>query len=671
MALTPQQTAAAEALQRAAAQDASVQVRLVAGPGTGKSRSIEERIRWLLESGTHPQSIYVVSFTRAASRDLQQRIESYCVQNGQAGVVRVSTLHSLALRLLRGGGLLAAFPVGPHILDDWESENIIDAEFSYVSKKIASRCREIRGYYEAFCSTGQWGPANYIPPNPPVDPGETASFEAFRGPCTQTYCCVLPGELVRRCAQATAAGLLDPSILLGMQQLVVDEYQDLNQSDIDFVEALIARGVTTFVAGDDDQSVYSFRYAAPTGIQRFPLIHPQLGNHVLDECFRCAGEIVNSANALIAAFAMPNRIPKVLISLHAHANPAEAGVVHRWHFPTDREEAISIADSCRNLIVAGIPAREILVLIGNKRVQIPLLRQAFQDSAVEFDAPRADSFLDEDAGRFVLSILRIVCDHDDYIAYRALLGILPGVGAGTCYAIATWVLNGAVRYRDIFYIPLPATFPKGRALKAVTRARDICASLAGWAGANTLAQRNDDLIDMLTQTFGAAAAAQWANFVAHMPPDTSLEELRDYLWADNDEQQAKILERVYQRLGLPAPAAGFLPQSVRLMTMHGAKGLSATVVFVPGLEASILPGNFRDPYPGLVLEAARLLYVSISRARAACVLSYADERLMYGRMLAQHPSQFLLHTAGAFAFRYDGLDDGEIERIIEARANVT
>jgi DNA helicase-2/ATP-dependent DNA helicase PcrA len=251
-----------------------------------------------------------------------------------------------------------------------------------------------------------------------------------------------------------------------------------------------------------------------------------------------------------------------------------------------------------------------------------------------------------------------------------LLGCLPGVGAGTCDNVATAVLNAVLRYRDIFYIPLPNHFLKSRALRAVNQARTICAQLTGWNSADTLAHRSGDLVATLAGTFGAAEADKWATIAALLPPDIAIEELRDFLWADNDEQQARILERVYLRLNLQPPPTGFLPQRVRLMTMHGAKGLSATVVFVPGLEETLLPGNFRQPFPGLVLEAARLLYVSITRARAACVLSFADRRLIYGKMARQHSSHFLAHTAGGFHPQYTGLTNAEIGRIAVARANV-
>jgi DNA helicase-2/ATP-dependent DNA helicase PcrA len=484
------------------------------------------------------------------------------------------------------------------------------------------------------------------------------------------YSCIFPGEVIRRCLEQIAAGLLNPVNLLGIRQLIVDEYQDLNPCDIDFVDAVISGGVPTFVAGDDDQSIYSFRFAAPTGIQSFLTRHPEAASHTLSGCFRCGGDIVAAATQLITHFAMPNRIPKVLLSLHAAAVPPEPGIVHRWQFTGDFDEAHAIAQSCRGLTTAGVPPREILILVSNKRQQVPLLVQQLRAENVEVESPRAGGFLDEDPGRFILAVLRIVCDRDEYIAHRVVLGTLPGVGPGTCHTVAEQVLAGALGYRDAFYIPLPAGFLRGRALNALNRARAVCDQLLQWQQNETLGQREPDLLTLLTQIFGTATATRWAEFHAHLPPDMTLEELRNYLWADNDEQQARILERTYQRLNLPLPPGGFLPAKVRIMTMHGAKGLNATVVFVPGLEEGTLPGDFRRPFPGLVLEAARLLYVSITRARAVCILSCASQRLVYGRFRLQVPSQFLAHTAGTFIARANGLDTAAVQQAIASRANL-
>ena len=132
--------------------------------------------------------------------------------------------------------------------------------------------------------------------------------------------------------------------------------------------------------------------------------------------------------------------------------------------------------------------------------------------------------------------------------------------------------------------------------------------------------------------------------------DMTIEEVQDFLWTDTDEQQAVLLQAVLDRLNLPLSAAGVLPPRVRVMTMHGAKGLSGKVVFIPGLEEEILPGPWRQPYPGLVLEAARLLYVSITRARATCIISYARTRVVHGQFGSHTPSRFAVHL-GARSWR--------------------
>src|SRR5690242_16689289 len=131
MPITPAQVAAAQAIQHAAAHDASAQVRLVAGPGTGKSASIEERVCWLLGQGVVASNICVISFTRASSTDLRRRVHEYCAAQGHANAtqVRVTTMHSLGLRLLQLAGQLAAYPVPPQVLDDWETQNIFDSEY--------------------------------------------------------------------------------------------------------------------------------------------------------------------------------------------------------------------------------------------------------------------------------------------------------------------------------------------------------------------------------------------------------------------------------------------------------------------------------------------------------------------------------------------------------------
>ena len=665
MPLQSSQIQAAATKQRAAAYDQAPHVRLIAGPGTGKSFAIEERVSWLLSHNVPADRICAVSFTRASARDLGDRVQRFCTKRGQSNVTRVSvgTLHSLALRALRTAGMLSRYPVNPLVLDNWELETIFDEEFGHTFGINKVRREQIRLQHEAFWSTGMWNPANYVSPTRPISQAERTDFSNFHGPRSQCYSCVLPGEIVGQCVANANTGVFNVVKLLQLQHLVVDEYQDLNPMDLALVDIIAAQGAFVFVAGDDDQSIYSFRFASPSGIQSFAQKYPNCGQHTLDDCFRCTSDIVDTAQSLIHSNSQPNRIPKSLRSLYVSASSPLNGVVHRWRFGRDAQEAQAIADSCRDLIAAGLDPSDILILISNKRVLLRPILRAFDGVGVAYEPPRAEGFLDSKVGRLALSILRIVCNLDDYMALRALMGLMSGIGVRTCNEVTELVIANSLNYRSIFDQRLPGGVFGGRALGAVNRVRTICSTLNSWTAADTVGVRIADIERIIQSVLQVNHAASWNAYASVLPPGMTLEELRDYLWADTDEQQMALLTAVYERLNLKMTVST-LPSRVRVMTMHGAKGLSAKVVFVPGLEDEILPGPWRRPYAGLVLEAARLLYVSITRARASCVLSFAHSRVVHGKYTGHTPSRFTANLLGQFSWRTAGLSRSEVHDIL-------
>jgi superfamily I DNA/RNA helicase len=682
MPITQLQAQQAQEQQHEAAHDANHLVRLIAGPGSGKSFAIQERVRWLLQRGIEPDRIYAVSFTRTAALDLQDRVHQYCRERGQPNGERVviSTLHSLALRTLKRAGLLA-YPADPLVTEDWETEHILDAEFSNASgyrpgtpgvSCSPSRAREIRRDYEAFCGTGQYEPPNHIPPDPPILQAEREAYLTYHRSRTQVYSCVLPGEIVRQCVDNMVAGVLDPGRLLRIEYLILDEYQDFNPSDLEFVAGLISNGINTFVAGDDDQSIYSFRFASPQGIQSFTLQYPHASDHELRHCFRCTVNILRAGQSLVAAFSEPSRIPKRLTSLYATAEPQLDGIVYRWIFTHAIQEARAIARSCSDLISRGLPPREIMILISNSKLQLSLLISELQAAGVAFESPKRERYIDTKPGRFTFAVLRAICNRNDYVARRLILGLRPHVGPSICNSIAETVIANNLNFCDIFYLPLPAGVFGGRQLTPLNHSRALCARLLTWLPADTLTTRSNEIVEIVSEVFGDEAGEEWHAQVANFPQEMSIQEICDYLWADTDERKARILEAVYTRLELPLPEGGFLPQQVRLMTMHSAKGLSARVVFIPGLEEQIIPGAYRQPYPGLILEAARMLYVSITRARAACILSNATNRVVYGIPGESTPSRFTPHLGGAFDHREGdmGLTPPELEQLLSVCTNL-
>lgn len=656
--------AAAVEMQRVAAMDGSRAVRLVAGPGTGKSSAIEQRVRWLLESGTAPEAIYAISFTRASAADLRDRIESYCgLADLDTAGLNVSTLHALALRLLRRAGLLARYPAGPSVLDEWELANIFTREFADATGIPPTRANLVRRHHEAFWSTGLWDPPNYVPPTPPISGEERERFDRFHRPTTEAYACVLPGEIVRECVEQIEAGHINPLELMELAQLIVDEYQDLNPFDLRFVDALSETGIPTFVAGDDDQSIYSFRFASPRGIQEFVDARSGAGDHALEGCFRSTASITNAANGLISRHSTAERIPKTLRSLYETADPPVNGVVLGQRFASERQEAAALATSCGRLVESGIPPRQILILLANSRLQAPLIEAALDRRGIEYEMPKTERFIDTRSGRATFAVLRIVCDPDDYVAHRTLISLQDRVGVRTARLVKEHVIRENWNYRDLFYGLVPLTALNARQRTAIERVERLVADLVDWEQDDPLSARLADLPTVLEGIIGADDAATAADQLAEVDGEFTIREARELLGADQEEQRARVLLRAYQRLGKELGEAEILPNRVRVMTMHGAKGLGAQVVFIPGLEEQLLPGEHRRPYPGLVFEAARLLYVSVTRARAAAVLSYSRRRAVYGRLENHAASQYLTSLGVPFANAVTGISEREAELI--------
>ena len=246
--ITASQKSSAQQVQEAAAQDNSQQIRIVAGPGTGKSRIIEQRVAHLLSNGVSPQNLYVISFTRATCAELEERIKLYCsnLPCAQASTrVKVSTMHALALRILSRANLLNSYPSTPKIIDDWEHTRIYDAELAYFIGDTNTRASQVRLAYET-----QWQTLNpQHLSQTQITQAEMQSFNVFHTTRTNHYSCVLPGELIYKCVDALQQGALQTNQIPQIDHLIVDEFQDLNACDQEFVRLLCQNNTVLFVCG--------------------------------------------------------------------------------------------------------------------------------------------------------------------------------------------------------------------------------------------------------------------------------------------------------------------------------------------------------------------------------------------------------------------------------------
>jgi DNA helicase-2/ATP-dependent DNA helicase PcrA len=174
-------------------------------------------------------------------------------------------------------------------------------------------------------------------------------------------------------------------------------------------------------------------------------------------------------------------------------------------------------------------------------------------------------------------------------------------------------------------------------VSALLKARIVTSEIKLWADEDVFEMRKAEIEVLINQALEDSGDALFAPLTKVLPIGVTLREVLSYLQAETDEQRSELKNAFVKRLGedaLETPSP-----KVRVMSMHGAKGLSASVVFIPGLEDDWLPGPHRSSYPRLLSEAARLLYVAITRARVACVISLADRRVIHGQSELRIPSR--------------------------------
>jgi len=652
--------------QVAAATDPAPVVRLIAGPGTGKSTCIHHRVEWLLSQGVQPQQILVLSYTRAASTDLRERIQQHLCHAGyeqQAAHIRVSTAHSLALRLLRLAHLLQAFPTDPLVMDEWEQEYIFDAEFAVVANADRQRAGEVRAAYEAAWNTLNQGPLQ------PINLEDQNAFMAFHSTTKQAYAALLPGEMVRESVDQIRAGLLDPAALSGATHLLVDEFQDLNQCDQAFVDEFASRGVTLFLAGDDDQSIYSFRHAAPHGIISVPQRYTGASTHILPDCFRCPPSILDAGLSLVGYNQV--RVPKQITSVYATRVPPLVGRLEAWLFPDGPAEATALAQSCRELIQNGVSPAQILILVASRDTQSPIIEEALASEGVPFSSPRGRGHKMSASGRAIFALLRIVASDEDYLAYRDLLGCRYRVGPAAALRIKNACILNNLNFRDLFAQQLPTGILGATDTATLTAISGVRTVIRDWALQDTVGARDVELRHLLEVALGAgtppavAAIAMWhEEILGSLGSDATLNEVLAFVGADNEAEQQVVLDALQNRLGIAAPAAA--TPRVRIMTYHSSKGLGADIVFAPGLEVGLMPSRQALGVPGLYEERRRLLYVGITRARAACFVSLARIRIgaqaqRLGRrwQLRMAPSPFLQELGVTAHPRVSGITSDE------------
>ncbi|OHB18733.1 MAG: hypothetical protein A2854_03595 [Parcubacteria group bacterium RIFCSPHIGHO2_01_FULL_56_18] len=556
-------------------------IRVLAGPGTGKSFAMKRRVAGLLElEGIDPASVLAVTFTRVAAEDLQRELASLAVPG--AASLKGRTLHSLAMSVLMRNHVLRVLGRTPRPLNEYELEPLL-ADLSSIHGNKYERRRLMRAYGAAWARLQAQEPG-FV---------RSAADQAFVDELIEwlkLHQAMLMDEVIPHLYQYLHA---NPGAeeRTEFSHLLVDEYQDLNRAEQDSLGLLGEKG-SMCVIGDDDQSIYSFRHAHPDGIRQWASISPT-DEHAIGECRRCPTTVVAMANSLIAR--NTNRLGTAMTE-RAGNGPGEVAV---RQYDTAPQEADAVATKIASLIQSGVAPQEIIVLAQRKTFADPVFHK-LRDQNIPTKSYYAESELDTLEAQERFALLKLLLDKEDRVALRWLLGrgrddwytkpyrrLLARVRSGgiSPWAILEELATGTIA---VPYIgPLLARFKEIRdELNMLDATSDLDQFLQLWLPSKS---ETELLAETIARSRGDAT-----------PP----RELYDALYEAITQSE------------VPIEVA-----EVRVMSLHKSKGLSSPYVFIVGCVEGLLPAQADPGMPladqlAKLQEDRRLFYVGITRVKA-------------------------------------------------------
>ena len=592
--------------QRKAASYSASSIRLLAGPGTGKTLTLTKRILFLTQEMQIPaEGIVCLTFTRAAAMELRKRVQDELGEDKPQP--RIRTLHSFSLRqLLKNSSKIELLPQPLRIADDWEERNIIQEDI----KDFVGNCgiKEIQRDFNLLSSDWETLSADgeeYTP-----DPKFIGAWKDHRALFGYT----LRAELVYQLKKALE---YNPEIELEtpITHLLVDEYQDLNKCDLTVINYLVKRGSELFVAGDDDQSIYGFRNAYPEGIRNFLGDYPGSKHLSISTCMRCDKEILKIAE--FVADQDYKRIDKGTVP----KKDAMPGEVLLYRFRNQKEEARKVVEICKSLLDdENYSPNDILLLSRSdtNRAFSRVLKDEFLAQNVPFTAKTSRCIFDEKDGRKLLAFLRLLDFQNDSLSWRTLIQLMRnGIGSGKITTIIEYCLNsGQNFYQGLQSIKTSSEtgIRFANQIKEFIEETEKVVKEINNKFSNELLQ-DQEIRDLFFQV---------ENYIGidNLLQDNLLNQLQNYLSQNKKFTLHDFLQSIQTvNEGIEQELS---PDSINMLTMHKAKGLSARAVIIIGAEDQLIPGR-QESEPDLGDER-RLLFVSLSRARNKLIISYCTQR---------------------------------------------
>ena len=608
---------------------------ILAGAGSGKTTVLINRIAYIIDQSlAKPWQILAITFTNKAAGELKERLTAMLGDTG--GDVWAATFHSTCARILRRDGDRIGYSSHFTVYDTDDSKRLVkDCQKALnIDDKMISHKSILSEISHA--KDSMLSPADY----------QAAAGSDFRlakiGAVYELY--------QKRLREADAMDFDDllgntvelfrqcPDVLEYYQNrfryIMVDEYQDTNQVQYEFVRLLAEKSKNLCVVGDDDQSIYKFRGATIENIMSFEKSYPNAKVIRLEQTYRSTKNILNAANAVISN--NEERKGKTLWT----ENP-EGDKIQIHTSSNEQDEAGFVATTILEQIAKGRKYSDFAVLY-RMNSQSNILEKVFVKSGIPYRIIGGHRFYERREIRDMIAYLSVINNPSDEIRLRRIVN-QPKRSIGDKTIATASEIAGALGESLLEVL--------GRADEFDSLRRASVKLKAFYDMMQELIDANDDesvslheLYELILEKTGYIEALRGEKEEAETRIENINELASNLLKFQEENGEEATLSAFLEEVSLMTDIDNYdeTADTVVMMTMHSAKGLEFPVVFLPGFEEGIFPGLQAIYDPNEIQEERRLCYVAITRAKESLYLLNADSRMLFGSTSRNRPSRFSL-----------------------------
>jgi DNA helicase II / ATP-dependent DNA helicase PcrA len=602
---------------------------ILAGAGSGKTRVLTTRIAWLIQTGQiSPMGLMAVTFTNKAAKEMLTRLTTMMPINTRG--MWVGTFHGLCNRLLRAHHREAGLPSTFQILDTADQLSSIKRLLKLMNvddEKFVPK--QVQGYINSCKEEG-------------LRADKVDAYDAHSQRLREIYAeydkqCNREGvadfsELLLRCYELLER---DAHIRNHYQNrfkyILVDEFQDTNRLQYLWLKLLAGKENCLFAVGDDDQSIYGFRGARVGNMQDFEKDFNVKNIVKLEENYRSHSNILDAANAIISH--NKNRLGKNLWTSAGKGEP-----VRIYEAYNDTDEAAFIVDEIKMLHAEGINLSA-MALLYRSNAQSRILEHALFSANLPYRVYGGLRFFERAEIKHALAYMRLMANANDDTALLRVINF-PARGIGTrsleqLQEIARqqdcslWAAACQATGKIADFVHLIRVMTDQAYGVTLAEIAELVTTMSGLKAHYENTKDSEDRIANLEELVTAAVAFTNQDFGNHNNVDGETEQ--DLL--------TQFLSHASLEAGEHQAEVGH--DALQLMTVHAAKGLEFRTVFISGLEEGLCPHEQSLYEHNGLEEERRLMYVAVTRARQRLYLSYAQSRMLHGKVRYGIASRFL------------------------------